>query len=167
MEQQNFSLAAEQYKSSLMAHAFRLTSDEDDAKDLLQETLIKGVRYCSKFAEGSNFTGWLYVIMKNTFYNRYNQQKRRSTIWESGDFLYDLKLQNGSVSNLSETKLVLEDVQKAMSTLKADYRTAFQRYFEGYSYLEIAIELNIPLGTVKNHIFQARHGLKKFLCNYR
>lgn len=167
MEQQNFSLVVEQHRPSLLAHAFKLTSDEDDAKDLLQDTLIKGVLNCSKFDEGTNLLGWLFIIMKNTFYNQYNKQKRRSTIWEGSDFLYDLKLQNSSVGNLSETRYALDDVRKAMSTLKEEYRTAFQRYFEGYSYLEIASELKVPLGTVKNNIFHARKGLKKHLWNYR
>jgi RNA polymerase sigma-70 factor (ECF subfamily) len=74
---------------------------------------------------------------------------------------------NSPVNNLSETKMILEDIQKAMNTLRADYRTAFQRYFEGYSYDEIALELNIPLGTVKTYIYQARLSLKKYLRIYR
>lgn len=167
MEQKNFSLAAEYHKHSLLAHALKLTSDEDDAKDLVQDTLIKGVRSCEKFSEGTNFRGWLYVIMKNTFYNNYTKQKRRTAIWESDDCSYNQNLKNGSATNLSETKLVMDDVQRAMDTLREDYRTSFQWYFEGYSYEEIAQELNIPLGTVKTHIYQARNGLKKYLDIYR
>ncbi|WP_090980693.1 RNA polymerase sigma factor [Pedobacter suwonensis] len=167
MEQENFCLAAEHHKQSLLAQALKLTADEDDAKDLVQDTLIKAVGSCSSFAEGTNIRGWLYVIMKNTFYNNCSKQKRRTAIWESDDCLYDQKMTNSPVKNLSETKMVLEDIQKAMSTLRADYRAAFQRYFEGYSYDEIALELNIPLGTVKTYIYQARQSLKKYLRIYR
>ncbi|SDH26455.1 RNA polymerase sigma-70 factor, ECF subfamily [Pedobacter terrae] len=167
MEQENFCVAAEYHKQSLLAQALKLTADEDDAKDLVQDTLIRAVGSCSNFSEGTNMRGWLYVIMKNTFYNSCCKQKRRTAIWESDDCLYDQKLMNSPVNNLSETKMVLEDIQKAMNTLRADYRTAFQRYFEGYSYDEIALELNIPLGTVKTYIYQARQSLKKYLRIYR
>lgn len=167
MDQKNFSQVADYYKPSLLAHAFKLTSDEEDAKDLLQDTLIKAVRSCGKFAEGTNIRGWLYVIMKNTFYNNCSKLKRRRTILEGEEDFSFQKHLNGSVTNLSETKLVMEDIQKAMDSIRTDYRIPFQRYFEGYSYDEIASELDIPLGTVKTHIFKARHELKKYLRIYR
>lgn len=167
MDQKNFSLAADYHKPSLLAHAFKLTSDEEDAKDLLQDTLIKAVRSCDKFAEGTNIRGWLYVIMKNTFYNDCSKLKRRKAILEEEEDFSVQHLLDRSVNNLSETKLILEDIQRAMNSIRTDYRIPFQRYFEGYSYDEIAKELNIPLGTVKTHIFKARHELRKYLRIYR
>jgi len=167
MDQKNFSLAADYHTPSLLAHAYKLTSDEEDAKDLLQDTLIKAVRSCDKFDEGTNIGGWLYVIMKNTFYNNCTKLKRRQTLMDQEMDLSGQKIASGSVNNLSDTKLVLEDIQKAMNSLRADYRIAFQRYFEGYSYDEIAKELKIPLGTVKTHIHKARRELRRYLSIYR
>jgi DNA-directed RNA polymerase specialized sigma24 family protein len=91
MEQENFCVAAEYHKQSLLAQALKLTADEDDVKDLVQDTLIKAVGSCSSFAEVTKIRGWLYVIMKN-----------------SDDCFYNQKQMNSPVNNLSETKMVLE-----------------------------------------------------------
>lgn len=61
----------------------------------------------------------------------------------------------------------MADIQKAMATLKFEYRFVFQKLFEGYKYVEIAEELEMPVGTVKTYIHQARLGLKKYLTRYR
>lgn len=53
--------------------AFRLTSDKDDAKDLVQETFFKSLKYCDKFVDESNFKAWTSTIMKNTFINNYRK----------------------------------------------------------------------------------------------
>jgi RNA polymerase sigma factor (sigma-70 family) len=66
-----------------------------------------------------------------------------------------------------EDRFAMEDINKALLSIRADYRLAFQRYFEGYKYGEIAEELDIPLGTVKTFIHQARCELKKYLKMYR
>ena len=50
--------------------AFRLTSDKDDAKDLVQETFFKSLKHCDKFVDESNFKAWASTIMKNTFIKR-------------------------------------------------------------------------------------------------
>ncbi|MGA9649322.1 RNA polymerase sigma factor [Pedobacter sp.] len=162
----DFTEAAQRLKPQLYSHAFHFTRDEDDAKDLLQETLMKGVRFCHRFDNGTNLKGWLYVIMKNTFYNSILKSKRRSEVISSEE-LDSPNLMLSSTKNLSEGKFAIEDINKAMSALRQEYRMAFQRYFEGYKYEEIAGELNIPLGTVKTYIFQARTELKKYLKMYR
>ncbi|WP_426328707.1 RNA polymerase sigma factor [Pedobacter sp. R-06] len=72
-----------------------------------------------------------------------------------------------STKNLGETSFALNDIMKALASIKPEYRIAFQRYFEGYKYDEIAKDLNVPLGTVKTYIHQARCELKKYLKMYR
>nr|WP_315424369.1 sigma factor [uncultured Pedobacter sp.] len=54
----------------------KFTNDIDDAKDLLQDTLVKAPRFAAKFDQGTNIKGWLFVIMRNTFINRYRKQQR-------------------------------------------------------------------------------------------
>ncbi|MBC6112735.1 RNA polymerase sigma factor [Pedobacter fastidiosus] len=166
MNQIDFTQAAKQVQPQLYSHALHFTRDEDDAKDLLQETLIKGIRFCHRFDNGTNLKGWLYVIMKNTFYNSVIKSKRRSEVISDED-LESPNLILSSTKNASEGKFAIEDINKALEALRPGHRIAFQRYFEGYKYEEIAGELNIPLGTVKTYIFQARSELKKYLKMYR
>lgn len=166
MNQLDFTQAAQSFQPQLYSHALQFTKDEDDAKDLLQETLIKAFRFCDRFDAGTNLKGWLYVIMKNTFYNGVVKTKRKREVI-SDEELDSPSLVRSSTANAGEVKFAMEDIAKAMGALRPNYRIAFQRYFEGYKYEEIAHELGIPLGTVKTYIFQARCDLKKYLKMYR
>ncbi|MCX2573318.1 RNA polymerase sigma factor [Pedobacter sandarakinus] len=167
MNYNEFTSAINEHTTQLMNHALKFTKDEDDAKDLLQETLIKGVRFKDKFDDGTNLKGWLYVIMKNTYINDFNRNARRNQVISVQEDLNSSHLLKSATRNNGESTFALEDIRKAMSSIKDDYRVPFQRYFEGYKYEEIAVELNIPIGTVKTYIHQARLGLKKYLKMYR
>lgn len=151
----------------LMSHALKFTHDEDDAKDLLQETLINGLRFANSFDKGTNIRGWLYVIMKNTYINDFNKTAKRKAIITVEDDISNVQLAKSATRNSGESTFALEDINRAMASIKAEYSVPFKRYFEGYKYDEIAAELNLPIGTVKTHIHQARLGLKKYLKMYR
>lgn len=166
MNQLDFTQATRLFQSQLYSHALNFTKDEDDAKDLLQETLLKGFRFCHRFDNGTNLKGWLYVIMKNTFYNSIVKSKRRAEVISDED-LDSPSLILSSTENAGESNFALADIYRALGALRPVYRVAFQRYFEGYKYDEIAEELAIPLGTVKTYIFQARTELKKYLKIYK
>jgi len=163
MNQIQFSAALQSHSSQLISHALRFTGDEDDAKDLVQETLIKGIRFAEKFAEGTNLKGWLFVIMRNTYINSYYKQAKRNAIFTVEEELSSPQLLTTASRNQGESVFAMEDISKAMASIKPSYRIAFQKYFEGYRYEEIAEEMQLPLGTVKTYIYQARLGLKKYL----
>ncbi|MEH3114589.1 RNA polymerase sigma factor [Pedobacter terrae] len=167
MNQNEFSRAADGHAIALLTHAMRFTHDEDDAKDLVQDTLIKGIRFCAKFDKGTNLRGWLYVIMRNTFINDYRKAQKRHSVISRDEDLSSPNLLKSSTKISSEGKFVMDDIQKALQSLPEQYRIPFQRYFEGYKYEEIAEERGIPLGTVKTHIHQARQILKTYLKQYR
>ena len=145
----------------------RFTHDEDEAKDLVQDTLLKGVRFCHKFDDGTNVKAWLYVIMKNTYINNYRRDQKRQEVVQVEDDISSASLLPSASRNIAESTFVMGDIQKAMDSIPENYRIPFKRYFEGYKYDEIAAELNIPLGTVKTHIFNARLLLKKYLKKYQ
>lgn len=167
MNHNQFTSAMYAHSNQLMAHAMKFTRDEDDAKDLVQETLIKGFRFADTFSDGTNLKGWLYMIMRNTYINDFNKASRRNAVITVEEDLTSEHLFKSATKNKAETSFALEDINKALASLKAEYRIPFQKYFEGYKYEEIAKELNIPVGTVKTHIHQARLGLKKYLKMYR
>jgi RNA polymerase sigma factor (sigma-70 family) len=152
--------------SCLENFAMKFTADPEDANDLVQDTIIKAIRYHKLYQEGSNLRGWLYTIMRNTFINDYRRDGRRRNILTVTDDLSAQQLKNSASSNLGVGKFVMEDIDKAMGKLQPEYSVPFLKYFEGYKYHEIAEELNIPIGTVKTRIHVARQSLKLQLKMY-
>lgn len=167
MSPSDFAKAAKKVERKLFAHALTFTKDEDDAKDLLQETMVKGIRFCDSFDEHTNIASWLYVIMRNTFINSYLKAVKKRELITTDEEISSAQLLPSASVNAGPSSFALGDIRQAMEALSPVYRTPFQRYFEGYKYEEIAIELDIPLGTVKTRIHQAREQLKKYLKIYR
>lgn len=153
---------------SLKPAAMNLTRDLDDAKDLVQETLLKALSNRDKFRVGTNLKAWLYTIMRNSFINNYNKITKRSSNLDSDDyFLYINTDQNFITQNGATGEFIMNDINHAIAHLDADLREPFMMYYTGFKYLEIADKLNIPIGTVKNRIHIARKELKQMLSVYR
>lgn len=153
-------------RSCLEGFALKLTNNADDADDLVQDTIIKAIRYIHLFHQGTNLRAWLYTILKNTFINNYRSGNRRKVVLTTVEDVSVLQTQKNSYKNLVEDRFILEDIRKALANLPKAYSVPFLRYFEGYKYHEIAEELDIPIGTVKTRIHLARHGLKNQLKMY-
>ncbi|PST82527.1 RNA polymerase subunit sigma [Pedobacter yulinensis] len=154
------------HRPILRNYALRLTRNLDDAEDLLQDTLIKALSYEHLYKSGTNLKAWLFTILKNTFINAYRSKAKWHGVMEVSEDLSSPQLKMSASRNSAESRFALGDVQAALDSLPDAYRIPFQRYFEGYKYHEIADELNIPLGTVKTHIFLARQQLKRQLKMY-
>ena len=82
-------------QSNLLNFAYMLTSNRDDAYDLLQDTTIKALDNEDKYAEGTNFKGWVFTIMRNIFINNYRRTVRNATVVDTTDNLYLLNLGQG------------------------------------------------------------------------
>ena len=67
------------HSGSLKSFAYNFTKNVEDAEDLLQDTLVKAIRYKDNFQDGTNFKGWLFTIMRNRFYADLRAQSRRPT----------------------------------------------------------------------------------------
>ncbi len=61
---------------SMFNFAFRLTNDEDDANDLVQDTYLKAFRFINSFERGTNAKAWLFRILKNSFINDYRKKSK-------------------------------------------------------------------------------------------
>lgn len=153
-------------KTALESFAFKFTQDYEDANDLVQDTLLKAMRYSDNFKDGTNFRGWLYTIMKNTFINGYRRAVKTRSLISLQDEIPIGQLKTGATGNAGENKFMREDIDNAMKKLQPEYLTPFIKYFEGFKYHEIADMLEIPIGTVKTRIHMARGMLKKNLKMY-
>lgn len=167
MDTGEFTLEVQKLSSALRPAALNLTRDADDAKDLVQETLLKALVNRDKFRVGTNLKAWLYTIMRNTFINNYNKiTKRNQNIDVNEYFQYFNTDENYITQNGATTSFVMNDLHAAIGELQEAYRTPFMMYYIGYKYLEIAEKLRIPIGTVKNRIHIARKDLKAKLTIY-
>ncbi|MFM6947548.1 MAG: RNA polymerase sigma factor [Aquirufa sp.] len=154
------------FSKILKPFALRLTRDSDDANDLIQDTLVKAYTNRDKYSDGTNLKAWLFTIMKNTFITQYQRMVRRNTFIDTTDNLHFINSTESIQSNLALNSFVKEDLEKALDNTEEMYRTPFLMYFEGFKYHEIAEELDLPIGTVKNRIHIARKELKSQLKMY-
>lgn len=152
---------------------YRLTFDEDDAKDLVQDTFLKAYRFIDSFQQGTNAKAWLFRILKNSFINDFRKKsKEPSKIdYQEVESYYN----SGKVDKPITTDLRVETVQdmigdeisNALNSLDVDFRTVIILCdLEGFKYDEMAKILDIPIGTVRSRLHRARNLLKEKLKSY-
>lgn len=153
-------------KDKLHYYALSLTSDSEQANDLLQETLLKILTARDKFAENTNFKAWVYTIMRNTFINDYRRKvKIKNRFVDSNIDLY-LSFSKEKNYPAPDSFYHTKEIHRNIDALADEYRIPFTMFTEGYKYKEIAEKLDLPLGTVKSRIFFSRKKLKKILHEY-
>lgn len=155
-----------QQQAVLKSFALGLTKNTEDAHDLLQETLIKAIRYQSRYQYGTNLRAWLFTIMRNTFINCRRREFLKRAAMDVHETLCSHHLSAAADFNLGEDRFIQEDVDKALRNLPEECAKPFLRYFQGYKYKEIADEMKMPIGTVKTRIHNARKLLKSQLKMY-
>ncbi len=153
-------------QKNLKYFAYTLTSNYDDAQDLLQETYLKALNNRDKFTANTNLKAWTFTIMKNTFINNYRKKVRNKTIMDNTDDLYYLNLSRESNLGLPEAELSAKEIEKKINNISEKQRKPFEMYNTGYKYEEIANKLNISIGTVKSRIFFTRKKLMAELKEY-
>ncbi len=150
----------------LKPFAVNLTRDNEEARDLYQETLYKALANQEKYNVGTNIKAWLFTIMRNIFINNYRRKAKQNTIFDKSPNEYLLNNRQTMVANGAESELNMKNIQKAIHELPQIFRTPFLLYFDGYKYHEIAEALNEPLGTIKSRIHFARKLLKEQISRY-
>jgi RNA polymerase sigma factor (sigma-70 family) len=146
-------------ETGLRKFAYSLSLKKDDADDLVQETFLKVLTKRDKFVNNENFKSWTFTIMKNTFVDSYRRTLSRNTHRDpSNESFFINTTDNVSFENPDSTYSAME-IEVHIDKLKDKLKIPFQMYVEGYKYSEIAKELNLKLGTVKNRIFLSRKQL--------
>ena len=154
-------------QDNLLNFAFMLTSNRDDAYDLLQDTTLKVLDSEDKYIENTNFKGWAFTIMRNIFINNYRRGQRAATVVDTTENLYHLNLSQDSGLEAPEESLHAAEISKAIEAFPEEYRVPFSMHVAGYKYNEIADHMNLPLGTVKSRIHFARKKLQTRFADYR
>lgn len=158
---------------SMYNFGYRLTFDEDDAKDLVQDTYLKAYRFINSFEQGTNAKAWLFRILKNSFINEYRKKSKQPTKvdYQEVETYYnsdDVHYQSTSDLRAESVKDMLGDeISNALNSLAVDFRTVIILCdLEGFTYEEMAKILDIPIGTVRSRLHRARNLLKEKLQGY-
>ncbi|MHA8069188.1 sigma-70 family RNA polymerase sigma factor [Aquirufa ecclesiirivi] len=154
--------------------ALRLTNDEDDAQDLVQDTCLKAYRFINSFEPGTYAKAWLFRILKNNFINDYRKKSRSPSKvefeWVEQSFTGDDDPEPSHQADLhAETvnEMLGDEITKAIQALPVDFRMIIILCdLEEFSYEEMAKILNIPIGTVRSRLHRARALLKDSLATY-
>ena len=154
-------------QGNLLSFAYKLTTNKEEARDLLQDTTLKALDNEEKYVDNVNFKGWIFTIMRNIFINNYRQTVRKATVIDQTEDLYHLNISQDSGLSSPEGSYAVKEINQALDAFTDDYRIPFNMYVAGYKYNEIADKMGLPLGTVKSRIFFARKRLREQLQDFR
>lgn len=159
MDNTEFISAFNALKIYLSSFALRLTKNKEDAKDLLQETAMLAYANLHRFEPDTNFRSWISTIMRNSFINNYRKMKTRNNIDIPVENIWQV-MENITVVNQAPSIMMQKELMNILERLPINHKIAFQMFFQGYHYDEIASILNLPIGTIKSRIFYARKKMR-------
>ncbi|MFQ5601844.1 MAG: sigma-70 family RNA polymerase sigma factor [bacterium] len=177
LKRKEFQELAFEHMNSLYNTALRMTKNELDAEDLVQDVYVRAFRFFHKFKKGTNFKAWIFKILTNTFINQY----RKKT---SQPHYVEFEKVNGTVSdNESRTEpidrmldkfddsnyylLFGDEIKSALEMLSEEFRmVVLLADIEAFSYKEIAKIIDCPVGTVMSRLSRGRKQLQSYLKDY-
>ncbi len=172
-DHEDFEREAIPHMDILYNYALRMTSNADDADDLVQETYLKAYRFWDKYQKGTNIRAWLFRIMKNSYINRYRKETKEPDTVDYNDiqnFYKTIRYASADPNDLEEKifgGLLSDDVARAIESLPEDFRTVVILCdIEGLSYDEIAEFVDCPIGTIRSRLHRGRKMLRVKLFSY-
>ena len=159
----------------LYSAALRLTKNDRDAEDLVQDTFLRAYRIFDKFERGTNIKAWLFKILTNTFINRYRRVVKERNIVEGSEReavheRFISREASDSAANPEQwffDRLLSDDVLQAVDSLPIDFRlVVILADLQEFSYKETAEILDVPVGTVMSRLYRGRRLLQKALAKY-
>ncbi len=171
-DQSAYNLLVIRYQHKVMQIAMKYVSDPADAADIAQEAFLKAYRAIGNFRSESGFYTWLYRIVCNTAHSYLEaSSKHRNTVDVDGDTIASQDHQ-GALTSIETPDRIIESqelqrtIMQALAELPIDLRDALTlREIEGLSYEEIAVKMNVPVGTVRSRIFRARQYIEEKMAN--
>jgi RNA polymerase sigma-70 factor (ECF subfamily) len=161
-DQDAFALLVQRHQRRVFNLVYRMLQQYEEANEVTQETFLAAWQGLPGFRGNALFSTWLYRIAYNCALKQIEQRKRDNAL----QVAIQADLTNGDERVAAQ--LELRDRQKLvreyLSTLPTKYRIVLiLRHLQGMSYEEMAEVLNLPIGTIKTHIFRARKLLKEHL----
>jgi RNA polymerase sigma-70 factor, ECF subfamily len=164
-----FRLLVEQHSRAIFRLAFRMTGNEQDAEDVVQETFLRAYKQLDRYEARSSFATWLFRIASNYSLDLIRMRKRHEDKRERGtdeerDILQNIAVDTPGPERMAYGTQVRDRVNAALDELSPQERTAFVlRHFEGLSIEEIGVSLGTGTNATKHSIFRAVQKLRKNL----
>lgn len=144
--------------------AYYMLGNEQDALDVTQEALMKVYQNIGHFKREAKVTTWAQRIVHNVSIDYMRKRKSAISIDQHEHVLNESG--RNDVEEQMEQKMVSEDIQEAVGKLPEHFRqVVVLRFIHDYSYQEIVEAMDLPLNTIKSHLFRARQQLKKLLLD--
>lgn len=159
------------HAGALYGTALRLTHNERDAEDLVQDALLSAYKSFEQFEPGTQCKAWLFKILTNTFINKYRRRVLESNVaqamqrdGETGVMSADAKRSARDTEETLSYSLMGGDIQRALGDLPDEFRLAVVLCdVEEFSYREIADIMDCPVGTVMSRLHRGRKLLQTAL----
>ena len=168
-DEKAYSELTQKYQKPLYFHVRKMIRKPDFAEDLVQDIFLKAFKSLKNYKNDYAFSTWLYRIATNHTID-YLRKKKLETLSINADDSDDTHaaIQLADEDNFTDEPMIKRErknkVREAIDQLPEKYREVIlKRHIEEKSYQEISEEMDIPLGTVKAHIFRARELLYKYM----
>jgi len=168
-----FHLEAMVHFNALYEAARYMTRGDDEAQDLVQETLLKAFRFWDRYQQGTNCKAWLFRILTNTFINSTRKRRPLTGIIEDLDSAdrsfetYGASSFYRSPEHLAAARMVPARVHRAIEELPEAFRVpVVLADLQDFSYKEIAEILDCPVGTVMSRLYRGRQRLQEQLFDH-
>jgi RNA polymerase sigma-70 factor (ECF subfamily) len=162
-----FRMLAERHSLSVFQLAYRLTANEQDAEDVVQETFLRAFRNLKRYESRSLFSTWLHRIAANYSLDLLRARKHfvdRAPVEGGIDWLEAVASSGPSIDQLAYSTQIRESIEKAMNQLSPQERAAFVlRHYEQLSITEIGQMLGLAENATKHSIFRAVRKLRRVL----
>ncbi len=173
-DQRAFEKLVSKYQKPLYFHVMKMVKVHEQVEDLIQEAFVKAFDNLSSYNTDYAFSTWLYRITTNHTIDYLRKKKLKTTSIDEpvktreGEMSVELEDHSSQTDrNIIRTQRQ-KIIRNAIAELPKKYRRVIEmRHLEELSYQEISDDLDLPLGTVKAHIFRAREMLYKSLKDKR
>jgi len=149
-----------QLQEQLFYYALQLTEDREDALDLVQETSFKALKNRNRLHNNDHIRAWLYTILKNTYINYLRSSHYRQLVYDSEE-INNYAIQSNGSNGAPHELLERKELHEIIGMLPGAYGKPIKMFMSGYSYKEIAKQMNIPIGTVKSRIHLGKKQIRK------
>ncbi|AEE18257.1 RNA polymerase sigma-70 factor (ECF subfamily) [Dokdonia sp. Hel_I_63] len=153
------------YYKAMYNTSLRIVKHEAEAEDIMQESFLSAFTKLDSYKGEASFGSWLKRIVVNNSLNAYNKGKKLDET-PLEDHLYKIEDDAEGVSEVDLTSVRAQEVVKAMSMLKDNYRQSLSLHLiEGYDYEEMSEIMNVSYANCRTMVSRAKDSLRKLLNN--